>query len=85
MDSSSHTTAPERLALPAAEVAELLGVSERHVWALNSSGRLPRPLRFGRSVRWNVRELQAWIDAGAPARSEWEHRKPLEFGHSDES
>jgi len=61
-----------QLALSAAEVAKLLGVSERHVWALHSSGRLPRPIRLGRAVRWNVAELQAWLDAGAPERFRWE-------------
>lgn len=62
----------ECLALPAAHVAKLLGISERHLWALNSSGWLPRPVRFGRAVRWNRAELQAWLDAGAPERSTWE-------------
>ena len=67
------TTSPETtLLLTASDLADALSVSERHVWALNSSGRLPRPIRFGRSVRWNVSELQDWLDAGAPERSKWE-------------
>ena len=71
----SNTPSPhesECLALPAAEVAERLGISERHLWALNSSGRLPRPVRFGRAVRWPVEELRDWLAAGAPERSRWE-------------
>lgn len=71
----STTTQPqsvERIALPAADVAKLLGVSERHIWSLHSSGRLPRPLRLGRAVRWRVDELRAWVDAGCPARDRWE-------------
>ena len=63
---------PDRLALSAAEVAKLLGISERHLWALNSSGRLPRPVRLGRAVRWNLAELRGWLDAGCPERSRWE-------------
>ena len=72
MSNETHTIEPDCLAVPAAEVAKLLGISERHLWALNSSSRLPRPIRFGRAVRWNRSELQAWLDAGAPERSTWE-------------
>ncbi len=72
MSNTTNGSDPERLALPAAEVAKLLGISERHLWALNSSGRLPRPIRFGRAVRWPVDELRAWLAAGAPERSRWE-------------
>jgi prophage regulatory protein len=52
----------ERLALSAADVAKLLGISERHLLALHSSGRVPRPIRLGRAVRWNAAELSAWLD-----------------------
>ena len=60
------------MALPANEVAEMLNVSVRHVLALNASGRLPRPVRLGRSVRWLADELRDWLDAGAPPRDKWE-------------
>lgn len=66
-----NTHAPERLALPAAEVAKLLDISERHLWALHSSGRLPLPVRLGRAVRWNLDELRGWLAAGCPDRSTW--------------
>ena len=62
----------QALTAPAPEVARLLGISERHLWALNSSGRVPRPLRLGRAVRWSVEELRDWIAAGAPERTRWE-------------
>ena len=60
------------LAVDAAELAKLLQVSLRHVNALNSSGRLPKPIRLGRSVRWARKELEAWLAAGAPSRDAWE-------------
>jgi len=72
MSNKTHSRESERLALPAADVAKLLNVSERHLWSLNSSGRLPRPLRLGRAVRWPVEELRDWLAAGAPERSRWE-------------
>jgi predicted DNA-binding transcriptional regulator AlpA len=68
-------TEPNPLALAAADVAKMLGISERHLWALNSSGRLPRPLRLGRAVRWPVEELREWLAAGAPERSRWENMR----------
>ena len=72
MNTPKQPSAPERLALTAGEVADLLGVSLRHVRSLHSSGRLPRPVRFGRAVRWNVEELRAWLAAGSPPRDQWE-------------
>ena len=71
---STHTHSEEQtgLAVDAAELAKLLQVSLRHVNALNASGRLPKPFRLGRSVRWPREELVRWIAAGAPSRDEWE-------------
>ncbi len=54
------------------EVAELLGVSARHVERLDSSGLLPRPVRLGRAKRWRRHELTAWLESGAPDRASWE-------------
>lgn len=75
MNNTTHLQSSERLAVPARQVANLLSISERHVWALDSSGRLPRPNRLGRSVRWNITELRDWQDAGCPTRDRWEQMK----------
>ena len=69
MRAKNHIHANERLALPAREVAQLLGISERHVWALEARGQLPKPRRFGRSVRWVRSELIAWLDKRGDARA----------------
>ena len=61
-----------RLALSAEEVAETLGISRAHVWKLASSGRLPKPVRLGRAVRWPRKVLEEWLAAGAPPRDRWE-------------
>lgn len=74
MDDPILAAAPtaQPLALSVEAVAQLLDISPRHVWALHSSGRLgPLPVRFGRAVRWNRRELEEWLDAGAPPRDRW--------------
>ena len=77
MSNNTQTQSSERLAIPASEAAKLLGISERHLWALNTSARLPRPIRLGRSVRWNRAELEAWLVAGAPRRDRWEQIKAV--------
>lgn len=58
--------------LSANEVAELLGVSLAFVRKLDSSGRLPRAIRLGRTVRWSLRTLENWLAVGAPPRERWE-------------
>ena len=75
MSNKKNDDAAACLAIPADALARLLGISLRHVWGLNSSGRLPRPIRLGRSVRWVRAELEAWLAAGGPRRDEWERMK----------
>ena len=75
MSTSTHAAESEPLALTARDVARLLKVSPRHLATLNATGRLPRPVRFGRSVRWNAEELREWLAAGAPPRDRWEAMK----------
>lgn len=65
-----------KLALSAQEVAEVLGVSRAHVWRLHSSGRIPKPVRLGRAVRWNRKTLEDWLEAGGPSRDQWESSYP---------
>jgi DNA binding domain, excisionase family len=70
----SHTPsiARNRLAVPINEVAELLGVSNRHVRDMLNDGRLgPQPLALGTSKRWRVAELEEWLAAGCPNREAW--------------
>ena len=56
----------------AKELAGLLNVSLRHVQSLKAAGRLPRPIRLGRSVRWRASEIHLWIDEGCPSQHKWE-------------
>jgi len=51
--------------LTAAEVAELLGTTERYVWSLGRRGVLPRViLPGGRLVRFRESDVEAMISAG---------------------
>jgi len=63
------------LALSADGLAQRLGVSLRHIRRMDSSARLPRPLRLGASVRWSMAEIEAWLAAGAPDRRAWDSMK----------
>ncbi len=51
MSIERNTSNAERLALSVPELAELLGISQRHVWKLVARGVL-QPVRLGRSVRF---------------------------------
>ena len=55
----------------AAGVAKLLGVSRRHIQALDSSGRIPAPIKLGRCSRWSIEEIRRWSAAGGPSRVRW--------------
>ena len=44
------------------DVAQALKVSQRQVWKLLAGGRIPAPVRIGRSVRWPVEAIARWIE-----------------------
>ena len=62
----SRTDAPATL-LDVRAVAALLGCSERHVYRLSDSGRMPAPVKLGALVRWNRASVETWIDEGCPS------------------
>lgn len=69
---TTPTLSPELLTLPAPAIARMLGISTRHLRALDSSGRVPRPIRLGSRVLWSADEIRRWVEAGSPARDRWE-------------
>jgi excisionase family DNA binding protein len=44
------------------QLAETLGVSQRHIQRLLASGKLPKPKRIGRCVRWDAEEVKRRLD-----------------------
>lgn len=48
------------------EVAEALGCTTRTVRRWAAEGRMPSPLRIGRTVRWRQSDLESWIANGCP-------------------
>jgi len=43
------------------QLAELLGVSARHVEDLLARGVLPQPIRLGRVRRWHPEAISSWL------------------------
>lgn len=63
------------LLLTARQAATICGKSLRTWRAWDSAGRIPRPVRIGRSTLWRADELRQWVAAGCPGRQEWEARQ----------
>lgn len=64
------------------QVAETLQIGVRSVWRLKDSGRMPAPVRLGKSVRWQKGLIDAWIGDGCPdvRKTRW---SPFETGSSN--
>ena len=64
---------PQPLAVDARTLGLMLSLSVRTIRKLDSSGKLPRPLKIGgHAVRWVVDEIRDWLAAGSPDRRAWE-------------
>lgn len=50
------------------EVARALKLSTRQIWKLKSAGRLPKPIRLNRAVRWRAADLIRFLELGADMR-----------------
>ena len=61
--------------LSAKTLGQMLSLSKRQIFRLNSCGKLPAPIRIGGSVRWDESEIVEFIKAGAPNRQTWEAMK----------
>lgn len=60
------------LLLCAAELAQFLAISVRHLRRLNDAERIPKPVRIGHAIRWKRDEIERWVGAGCPNRAAWE-------------
>jgi len=70
----SNTGTTEKL-LRAVDVGRILNLSKRQIFRLNSSGKIPAPIRIGGAVRWAESTIADWLAAGAPDRKTWEVMK----------
>lgn len=63
--------------LNAKALGQILALSKRQIFRLNSCGKIPKPIRIGGAVRWSASEISDWLAAGAPDRKTWEARKEV--------
>lgn len=61
MQSDTAHTTPTLLLTPR-QAADALAISPRKLWGMTASGEIPC-IRCGRSVRYSVDDLRAWIEA----------------------
>ena len=64
--------------ITAKTLAKMLATSVRSVWRYKSTGRLPKSVKVGCSIRWRRADIQLWIEMGCPYQSEFETRKEVE-------
>lgn len=66
----THTTSPSSNArlISIAEFAERIRRSRRSIEKDVEAGRVPPPIRVGRSVRWRLSDIEQWIAMGCPPR-----------------
>lgn len=72
---SKNEAQPDTLLVTAKQAAMLCSKSLRTWRTWDAAGRIPRPVRVGRSTLWRADELRAWVAAGCPRRPEWEARQ----------
>ena len=65
-------------------LSKMLVTSVRSIWRYRSSGRLPKPVFVGSSVRWKMSDIQLWIEWDLPSQMEFEALK-AERGHDASS
>lgn len=63
METSSRPVAGLEPMLSVEELAEYLGKPVRTIYDWRLSGRGPRAVHVGRSLRYRVCDVQAWLDA----------------------
>jgi len=56
----------EPLVVDVKALAKMLSSSARSVWRRLAAGDLPKPVRIGRSVRWELAAIHEWIAQGCP-------------------
>jgi predicted DNA-binding transcriptional regulator AlpA len=66
--------------LTAKQLGAKLNLSKRQIFRLNSSGKLPAPIRIGGSVRWAESTIANWLAAGAPNRKTFEAMREVSNG-----
>ncbi len=62
----------ERLTYRIVELAAALGVSRVSIHRMNSSGKLPLPIKLGRCTAWRKATIDEWLAMDCPDRARFE-------------
>ncbi len=68
---TAPTAGPTPLLIDIRDLAGLLSRSVPSLERDQAAGRLPAPLRIGRSKFWRKAEVEEWVAAGCPDRAHW--------------
>ena len=66
---------PPRLLLTPRETAKVMGICEKTLWSLTKKGELPA-VRIGRSVRYAISDLRAFVDRKKGVRHDNANKSP---------
>ena len=61
--------------LTAKDLGQLLALSKRQIFRLNSCGKIPNPLKVGGSIRWRQTDINLWLEMGCPPQNEFQFKK----------
>lgn len=74
MSRTSHETKTQagitKRLLDGSASAEIAGCSLRHWLRMAGDGRAPKGVKLGALRRWDLDEIERWIEAGCPAVAE---------------
>jgi len=46
----------------AKEICTLFNISKQTIHRLSQGGKFPKPIKFGRCLRWNVESVKNWLN-----------------------
>lgn len=61
--------------LTAKDAAKICRLSKRSWFRLSATGRIPKPVKIGGSVRWRLSDIELWLSMNCPNRQEFEARR----------
>ena len=77
------TESPAIAMLDARDVSTLLRCSQRHVYRLVDTGRMPPPVKLGALVRWSRASIEDWVATGCPSQTRMEDEQHCKGSGSD--
>lgn len=66
MNTINTTTAPSLLDEPLVDmkfITKLTGLTDKWFYKLIQEGQFPKPIKLGRSSRWQKSQVEAWLQA----------------------